>query len=285
MFHIKLRCSWGLEGERKAGTWLLASDQIGEDAVSRLAICEDSKTGESVMDGGLPYRQGAILAGDSWRCATEEDFSGWSKSNLADNVLAPGDFVGLVKLNSLVHFELLRMISDVERAPEVFGAEFVDLVQLAIQPNFACTGAAQIIGIARYGGLLETVTIDYRKAQRIGLHLDSWEDAKIGRRRFARNRISINMGKAARRLLFMTTSVDFLFSAFGLLTSPNEYPVDQIWKATSGQDRRIYSLEIRPGEAYIAPTECLLHDASTKLSSAEDVTAVARIPILPVVQM
>jgi hypothetical protein len=39
-------------------------------------------------------------------------------------------------------------------------------------------------------------------------------------------------------------------------------PVDQAMSNTAGRMRRIYRLEIRPGEAYVAPTECVVHDGA-----------------------
>ena len=79
-----------------------------------------------------------------------------------------------------------------------------------------------------------------------------------------------HLGASPRQLLFMSTPVDVLGHWLGIAEDEG-YFVDRCFDATAGRTRRVYALEVRPGEAYVAPTECLVHDGSTALGSSVDV--------------
>ena len=114
----------------------------------------------------------------------------------------------------------------------------------------------------------------------IGMHLDSWEQKSNLERPAARNRICINLGKEPRWLLFYNLSYtdmanltgfdgaflqqphnmyEVLYKFFGLY---NYYPV--------------IKLQINPYEAYIAPTENIIHDGCTEGTVHKDVNLAIR---------
>lgn len=113
----------------------------------------------------------------------------------------------------------------------------------------------------------------------IGLHLDSWYQGDTAlQRQYSPNRIVCNLGKESRYLLFVNLTMksienliqqiepDYTFSAGTIVYKffqafPN-YPV--------------FKLEIRPGEAYIAPTENLFHDSTTLGMKNEDMLFTVR---------
>ena len=68
----------------------------------------------------------------------------------------------------------------------------------------------------------------------------------------------------------MTTPVDVLWERLGVLEGSG-YLVDQCFAATRQNRKTVFSLEVRPGEAYIAPTECPVHDGSTRAAKSVDI--------------
>ena len=125
------------------------------------------------------------------------------------------------------------------------------------------------------------MTTDHDRGHRIGLHLDSWERAQFHERRFARNRISVNLGEEPRRLLFMATPIEIVFREFGMSREMNTYAVDQAFRAVPRNNLNVYSLSILPGEAYVAPTECLVHDGSTQGRRSIDFNLTVRVATTP----
>ncbi|MEC3953926.1 hypothetical protein VMT65_12895 [Nocardia sp. CDC153] len=100
--------------------------------------------------------------------------------------------------------------------------------------------------------------------RRVGLHVDSWYNAPLKDRAAAPNRLSINLGDHDRYLLCVNTPLPVMAEAlrehgitagathpsYGLgmrfLAEFPHYPVTRI--------------TVHPGEAYLAPTENMLHD-------------------------
>src|SRR6266498_18647 len=102
----------------------------------------------------------------------------------------------------------------------------------------------------------------------IGMHIDSWYKNTISERDHAPNRMSINIGLEPRYLLFINQP---LMNINRLLAQ--EFPDDErrngvgVGLRTSFMENYpgypVIRLEIRPGEAYIAPTENIIHDGCT----------------------
>ncbi|MCF0072690.1 hypothetical protein LZD49_19575 [Dyadobacter sp. CY261] len=131
---------------------------------------------------------------------------------------------------------------------------------------------------------LETVTKRYIAGVEeylfCGMHIDSDSGSTIGDSVGARNRVSINLTSEPRHLLYVNVSADDLINKYRTLFNIN---------ATMSTDRDtlvrsffennpmypIVRLTIQPYEMYIAPTENLIHDASTLGRELEDITMVA----------
>jgi hypothetical protein len=101
-----------------------------------------------------------------------------------------------------------------------------------------------------------------------GLHLDSWDYLPFRRRHQARNRICINLGKEPRYFLLINLTLKQLFTELNLVDP------DDIYQDYRGvrlpnkflrafPDYPVVRLAIHPGEAYIAPTENFIHDATS----------------------
>ncbi|MEH1944912.1 MAG: hypothetical protein V7L01_32500 [Nostoc sp.] len=110
----------------------------------------------------------------------------------------------------------------------------------------------------------------------VGMHLDSWDRAPLRRRHQSRNRICINLGREDRFFLFINLPLMEMFKALGL----SDDEVYQHYRGTTVGDEfmklypdyPIVKLKIAPGEAYIAPTDNLIHDASSLGKQYPDIT-------------
>jgi hypothetical protein len=111
----------------------------------------------------------------------------------------------------------------------------------------------------------------------IGMHLDSFERALLKDRKSARNRVCINLGIESRYLLFYNIS---LLSMYNYVSNDKDVRnnVNMIYKkfALKFPDFPIYRLEVKPLEAYIAPTEYVIHDGSNWNSNNPDINLVFR---------
>ncbi len=101
-----------------------------------------------------------------------------------------------------------------------------------------------------------------------GLHLDSWDYLPFRNRHRARNRICINLGNETRYFLLINLTLKQIFAELNLVDP------DDIYQDYRGvrlpnkfmqafPDYPVVRLAIQPGEAYIAPTENFIHDATS----------------------
>jgi hypothetical protein len=101
-----------------------------------------------------------------------------------------------------------------------------------------------------------------------GLHLDSWDYLPFRRRHLARNRICINLGCEVRYFLMINLTLKQIFETLALVDPDDVYRdyrgVRLPNKFMSAfPDYPVVRLAVHPGEAYIAPTENFIHDATS----------------------
>jgi hypothetical protein len=128
--------------------------------------------------------------------------------------------------------------------------------------------------VCRASGLPTTTTNDTGKY--IGLHVDSWYRAKLHERANVPNRISINLGLKARYFLYINLPLASIAAL-----AVEQYPFDSRIRENHDGLHRIFMshfgsypvvrIRLEPGEGYIAPTENLIHDATTPGKKAPDV--------------
>jgi hypothetical protein len=123
---------------------------------------------------------------------------------------------------------------------------------------------------------LPTVTVESSTHRLIGLHVDDWYSFAIGRRHHSPNRTCVNLGCEDRNFLFLNLTVAQMYEE--LQRAGRKVDADSggtpIARAfmTAFPRYPVLRLRIRPGEAYIAPTENIAHDASSIEMSAMDVS-------------
>jgi hypothetical protein len=101
-----------------------------------------------------------------------------------------------------------------------------------------------------------------------GLHLDSWDYLPFRRRHLARNRICINLGREVRYFLLINLTLKQIFDELNLVDPDDIYQDYRGVRLPSKfmqafPDYPVVRLAVHPGEAYIAPTENFIHDATT----------------------
>jgi hypothetical protein len=118
-----------------------------------------------------------------------------------------------------------------------------------------------------------------------GMHLENWDEKPLAEKHEARNRICLNWGKNDRYFHFINLSYTAMAEKLGLsgkeleeyASSENQATYALAWKfMNTFPDYPVVRIKIKPGEAYIAPTENILHDASSEGSSELDIS----LPIL-----
>jgi hypothetical protein len=124
---------------------------------------------------------------------------------------------------------------------------------------------------------LATLTQGDDRRLRIGLHLDSWDRMPLRHRHRSRNRICINLGREARAVLLINLPLMDLFRQLGL-DDPTDILADFRGLRLGARFMRArpnypaLRLRIDPGEAYILPTDNLVHDASSEGNACPDIT-------------
>jgi hypothetical protein len=139
-----------------------------------------------------------------------------------------------------------------------------------LEDTWSVVRAPLSLGLGQNPPLMATVTRDPRSSLLVGLHVDTFE-AYNEDRTSAGNRLSINIGTAPRYFLFVPYDFRALACAGNLSQSVSV--VHRFFESQSAAP--VVRLRINPGEAYIAPTESLIHDASTSDSSERDLHVTA----------
>lgn len=116
-----------------------------------------------------------------------------------------------------------------------------------------------VLGMFAAPGFDLTATVDRKLGKRIGLHVDSWSRSGIGQRKSAGNRLCVNVGDKPRALLFINLPVAEIYARLKLTHEPQ---ASEMGRAFMRQfpNYPVARIEVRPGEAYIAPTENIIHD-------------------------
>lgn len=233
----------------------------------RVLLTAGTVSAGAVRDGGPNYERSALVPLDAWKPAGPADIE---EITVPD---APfGRRVSIVAI-PLPVVESLREISAREteegkpsaalakRRREVMGRALAEVVRLYGDPRVP----TRILGFGSNPAGLTTTTTG-RDGRRIGMHVDSWSHAESANRGSVDNRLCVNVGESTRRLLFVPVSFEFMVGSLAAggvdvrTTSPTD--IGRLYLSRN-RGTPIVALQIGPGEAYIAPTENMVHDGST----------------------
>ena len=130
---------------------------------------------------------------------------------------------------------------------------------LVADGSFARLGPVLSACASSSAGGLNTLTPNQDRSL-AGLHVDSWDGLVLTECGRGSNRLVVNIGASPRYLIFAPYEVAAITDAMGWRS---ESRLDVARAFLLQRDRRVYRIEVRPGEAYLAPTENLIHDASS----------------------
>jgi hypothetical protein len=230
-------------------------------------------------DAGPRYEPSAIVPDGQWRTLTDKEFqdlttpsSGETRS-FATIGLMRGDPTFVAHLEHLADLQA-RHATDgsLRRSPPDIRAKLLEAVAHA--SGLRAVGPMLAVARSIAVGGLNTTTVA-QNGLRTGMHVDSWDGLDLGTRHQASNRLALNLGEASRYLLFVPRQVASLTVELAARRRETGLDLAQAY-FSSGCDGRIYRLEVRPGEYYVAPTENLLHDGSSSGMEGEDKVVMAR---------
>jgi hypothetical protein len=100
---------------------------------------------------------------------------------------------------------------------------------------------------------------------RIGLHFDRWDSLSVDELNRGSNRVSINLGPSDRYFIYLNRTASGMAELLDRTNRPCRRDVHAIGPAfmSAFPDYPIVRLRLRPGDAYIAPTENIPHDGSS----------------------
>ncbi|MFH8694498.1 hypothetical protein [Streptomyces chartreusis] len=108
-----------------------------------------------------------------------------------------------------------------------------------------------------------TTTERRPSGKRLGLHVDNWDQMPMRTRAASRRRLTVNLGPGSRALLFASPSACHICRSLGRPDEHLPHTDDVRAFVANGGRLRCYSVVLEPGQAYVAPTELLVHDGST----------------------
>lgn len=218
------------------------------------------------QDDRSVYEQGAMLPREPWRPPTSNEAERLILTETPRNMATS---IAVVKLPG--DFSVAKHRDTTAAAREAFATNLVRALQTVceIPEPFRC------IGPNKNSANLHTVTFNDRSGRYNGLHVDSWDQLSVGCLQTARNRACINIGKSDRYFLFLPLSL----TQIAALLAHEKDPGWQMPRRHTLIGREfmeqfpeipVVRCRLSPGEAYIAPTENLVHDGSSFGQTAVD---------------
>lgn len=215
------------------------------------------------------YSPTAYIPKSDWRVPTTEEYK---LLRVTKSPSESGNWVSIIHIpdDVLAPFKQLRDSTKTEKNQTLFNLKKTSNCQKGIAQvleyiaplSEAADKHFEGIGISINLPGLITSTVDYERNCYIGLHLDSWYESSLKERHLSQNRICINLGHEDRFLLLVNLSLQTMFDI--LETDKSNDPKTLIFNFMQYfPNYPVIRLKIAPNEAYIAPTENIIHDGST----------------------
>lgn len=233
------------------------------------------------------YEKDSYIPREPWIQVKHEEIQMFSLEELG-SLWEHGSSIGICKIPEEIIFPIqniidrfeIRQYQNIDNYQKVHNlTDFKDALQNLFHhviTNFSVKKGAKNLGICIAPPNLVTLTKDTNKPSLpyIGMHLDSWDKLPLNSRHKSRNRICINLGTNERYFLFINKTLKNIYSCL-------DWPYDNYDACGSELGIEfmknypyypVTRLKILPGEAYIAPTDNLIHDASSASNQNLDVT-------------
>jgi len=233
------------------------------------------------------FEPGAIVPNDDWRGLTRDERDivvGWPNAyrpgtwiavyRVPEELLSPFDEARRKTRQSNRRGEVLGIWTESARAAKPAFDRFV-WQAFSLRPDrpdsMKLSGGIRVNDPA-----MKTVTTRPKTSDLVGLHVDDWYSADVVGRDQSPNRISINIGVQDRFFLFVNLPVSGFFQLHREDTGdPGQHRISctQLGRRflLANPKYPVIRVRVKPGEAYVAPTENMLHDGSSIAMKAPDV--------------
>jgi len=247
---------------------LVASNAI-VNLHERIRLSQGSQTASSRV-GCQHYVDHAFIPIGGWRCPSEEELHLLLQPRLVESQRSE-DYVQIHKFEDAFVDIFAPLQRIVERYDSVHAARrfaqgttmlsAVDTVCKEVMTRFPSIEPIKVLGINVVEPGLHTGSIQRPPVRRyIGLHVDQWRDTA----NFSGNTISrlcLNVGTEPRYFLYMNYSIHAMRRL--LQTDERDEGVVARQFLRHHFECPVVRLELCPGEAYLAVTKNLIHDATT----------------------
>jgi len=113
-----------------------------------------------------------------------------------------------------------------------------------------------------------------------GFHVDYWDELSLSKIETATNRICVNLGQNDRFFLFINLTLKQIYIKINVANKKafHEYDNQELLRLFFNlfPNYPVIKIRIKPYEAYIAPTENMIHDGSTEGNHSTDITLTTR---------
>jgi hypothetical protein len=229
------------------------------------------------------YQEGGVLPKENWSTLTDSELSlltvaksGFEASRTVQLLKMPAALLQISRalgLQNIVQQDEVQQLA-IQRSEEFsefmirarsFGESFLSCKDGFFSQSVRCE---QRIG-------LRSSTLDQKRGQFIGLHVDNWDALPMAMRENSRSRLILNLGKEPRFVVFINLTIakmaDLMIATDGTLQRGEVF--DQIGKFfTKFANYPVTRLRVDPGEGYIAPVDNLYHDGTTSGKQSADIT-------------
>lgn len=239
-----------------------------DDFRERLKVCRGVRFDSPTSDAA---RYPVIRPIDDWlEVESDEADQIFGEWNPAFN---RGDYIGLFPVGDAALEEIFRFFDWYFEGPGKSVAQCQQWMSISpMLSNFYSRKGDEgevFFGLSRCAANQSVVTIDRDVNSHVGLHFDNFDRLQLPERHFGRNRISVNVGSQSRYLLFVPLQAHAIYRQVAqsapdmadLLLNEHRDLVVKFFEMNRLQ--KIYRMEVRPGEAYLAPTENIIHDGSS----------------------
>lgn len=227
------------------------------------------------------YRQRAKLPRPPWRPPTmgERDrlltntFGERSRTVAIVRVFEPGKNDELAsKMHALSSASLDELRSATRAEHEPWDSDIITSLLARISRLCIVRGPLEFRGLAEHVPDCHSTTFVACENKFYGLHVDDGGRVPIASLDSAANRISVNIGEHDRYLNFLNLDVVTMMERVGRTFVTDAYVAglsDGIGRAflECHPDYPVVRVRVRPGEAYIAPTQNILHDGANFMAA------------------
>lgn len=241
--------------------------------------------------GNRQYKENAFIPKNNWRKLYDEEQSILFTDDIEKDI---NSLIGLFHLpKNIIHefdkigFKEAFCKDDYD---DIFNSQHKKIVDVLktlgnfffelIHSNYTLSEVV-FHGISFEQQALETVAYSDTDNKYFGLHIDRNISSNLFLRAKNPNRISINIGKESRYLLFVPLSIDSIFKMVVEKEGSFESLKNNLTEQTlvynffkHYPDYPVLRLEHKPYDVYVAPTDNIIHDGSTIGKQLPDMIAV-----------